>query len=54
LRGRGREGRDPAFDVAADGQRFLAIKSDAASTLQRLMVVQNWTEELRRLAPPAK
>lgn len=44
------EGRDPAFDVTADGRRFLTIKSDPASTLQQLTVVQNWQEELKQRA----
>ena len=43
-------GGDPAFDVSADGQRFLMIKADPASTLQSLTVVQNWQEDLKRLA----
>jgi serine/threonine-protein kinase len=43
------------YDVSADGQRFLLIKpdkrpqSDPASA--GLIVVQNWVEELERLAP---
>jgi Tol biopolymer transport system component len=40
------------FDVAADGQRLLMIKEDdrsAAST--RIDLVQNWGQELNRLAP---
>jgi len=44
-------GRDVAFDVSADGQRFLMIKADPASTLQSLTIVQNWQEDLKRLAP---
>jgi serine/threonine-protein kinase len=44
-------GRDNAFDVSADGQRFLMIKADPASTLQSLTLVQNWQEELKRLSP---
>jgi hypothetical protein len=43
------EGRDPAFDVTADGQRFLMIKTDPASTLRQLTLVQNWDQELKRL-----
>jgi hypothetical protein len=46
------EGRDPAFDVTDDGRRFLMIKADPASMLQHLTVVQNWAEELQRLALP--
>jgi len=43
------------YDVSLDGQRFLAIKEsgteDASSA--RIIVVQNWFEELNRLAPPS-
>jgi serine/threonine-protein kinase len=45
-------GRDPAFDVAADGSRFVMIKSDEASTLRQLTLVQNGFAELIR--PPSK
>jgi hypothetical protein len=34
--------------VAPDGQRFVMIKSDEASTLRQLTVVQNWFDELAR------
>jgi serine/threonine-protein kinase len=42
-----------AWDVAANG-RFLLLKRDtsvAASTTRELVLVQNWLEELKRLAP---
>jgi len=42
------------FDIAPDGRRFLMIKQtggDEAVAPQNLVVVQNWTEELRRLVP---
>jgi hypothetical protein len=40
------------FAVSLDGQRFLMIKSVAASReAPRLIVVQNWLEELKRLVP---
>jgi serine/threonine-protein kinase len=42
------------YDISADGQRFLMIKSDAsdpATPAPNLIVVQNWTEELKRLVP---
>ena len=43
------------FDVSADGRRFLMIRSDAGSgeTAEptSLVIVQNWQEELKRLAP---
>ena len=42
------------YDLAPDG-RFLMIRSGraeaAAGTASNLMVVQNWTEELKRLVP---
>ena len=40
-------GRDGSFDVAPDGRRFMMIKSDDASTLRQLTVVQNLFEELK-------
>jgi Tol biopolymer transport system component len=46
----------PNYDVSADGQRFLMIKSveqeQAAPT--QINVVLNWTEELKRLVPTGK
>ena len=42
------------FDVAGDGKRFLMIKpgsSDAAPQSQKLIFVQNWDQELKRLVP---
>jgi protein kinase-like protein/WD40 repeat protein len=43
------------FDVTADGQRFLFIKNNAdrsaLSATPNLVVIQNWTEELKRLVP---
>ncbi len=43
------------FDVSADGQRFLMIKEhgvgDQDVTSTRMIVVQHWTEELKRLVP---
>ncbi len=41
-----------SYDVSANGQRFLMIKEDAATSSVPIMVVQNWFEELRRLMPP--
>ena len=46
------EGR--TYDVAPDGRRFLMLKesrSDPAVAPPGLIVVQNWTEELKRLVP---
>jgi serine/threonine-protein kinase len=42
-----------AFDVSGDGQRFLVIKEAAGSALvaRNLVLVQNFTEELKRLVP---
>jgi eukaryotic-like serine/threonine-protein kinase len=37
------------YDVSPDGQRFVMIKRD--SSFDRLRVVLNWGEELKRLAP---
>jgi eukaryotic-like serine/threonine-protein kinase len=47
----------PFYDVSADGQRFLMIKRDeptGSSSLTQIVVVQNWTEELKRLVPTGK
>ena len=48
-------GAPRTYDVSPDGQRFLMMKnSDApnqASTAPRIIVVQNWVEELKRLVP---
>ena len=38
------------YDISPDGQRFLMIKAIEGSTGQ-INVVQNWTEELKRLVP---
>jgi hypothetical protein len=58
-----RQGR--TYDIAPDGQRFLMIKdgkgdmvspldSGAAAAARNLIVVLNWTEELKRLVPQGK
>lgn len=40
------------YDVASDGQRFVIIKEGEASHwATELIVVENWFEELKRLAP---
>jgi serine/threonine-protein kinase len=42
------------YDVSLDGQRFLMIKvagPDGTSAPTSIVVVQNWTEELKRLVP---
>ena len=45
---------DQAFycmDVTPDGQRFVMIEEDRGRMGTELMVVENWFEELKRLAP---
>ena len=49
----------PSYDVSPDGERFLMIKNldgDATSFSKEtsLAVVENWFEELNRLAPSAE
>jgi len=47
-------GAAATFDVSPDGRRFLMIKQrdpQAETTPTSLIVVQNWTEELKRLVP---
>jgi hypothetical protein len=39
------------YDVSADGKRFLLVKRPANQAAPRIIVVQHWFEELRRLAP---
>jgi serine/threonine-protein kinase len=40
------------WDISLDGQRFLMVKRGSASNAaSQLVVVQNWTEELKRLVP---
>ena len=40
------------YDVSPDGERFLMIKpAESASATSQIIVVQNWFEELKRLAP---
>ena len=41
-------GRDLSFDISPDGRRFVMVKSDDASTLRQLTVVQHWFESLAR------
>jgi serine/threonine-protein kinase len=44
--------REANYDVTPDGQRFLVIVSPEISTARtQLMLVTNWFEELKRLAP---
>jgi len=42
------------FEVSPDGRRFLLIKDaniGAGQPANQIAVVQNWTEELKRLSP---
>jgi hypothetical protein len=39
------------FDMTADGERFLMITSDSTDNETRLILVQNWFEELSRIVP---
>jgi serine/threonine-protein kinase len=45
----------PQYDVTADGQRFLMLRPsrgpDSSGERDRIVVVQNWLEELKRLVP---
>ncbi len=41
----------PNYDVSLDGTRFIMIETDATER-NEIHVVLNWSEELKRLAPP--
>ncbi len=45
--------RGVGYDISPDGQRFLMIKEapQTASAPAELILVQNWSEELKRLVP---
>ncbi len=46
-----------AYGVSPDGQRFLMIKDDGGGSEDegpQIVIVENWFEELERLAPAAK
>jgi eukaryotic-like serine/threonine-protein kinase len=44
-----------AYDVSADGQRFLMVKETESSTaVTQINVVQNWFEELKERVPAGK
>ena len=49
------QNRGRTYDVSGDGQRFVRIKegpvADRASDPTRFVIVQHWTEELKRLVP---
>jgi serine/threonine-protein kinase len=45
------------YDVSPDGRRFLMIKGSGPATADasgRIVLVQGWLDELRRLAPPGR
>ncbi len=43
------------FDIHPDGKSFIMIQpSDAAGQEQKIYVIQNFSEELKRLAPANK
>jgi hypothetical protein len=50
-------GGDCTYDASPDAQRFLVISAPtqpaATAAPRRLVIVQNWTEELKRI-PPAR
>ncbi|MDA2937491.1 hypothetical protein MYX75_04420, partial [Acidobacteria bacterium AH-259-A15] len=41
----------PNYDVSAHGQRFVMIKASEEAVPTQINVIQNWFEELKRLAP---
>jgi len=46
----------PNYDAFPDGQRFAMIRSQRAeaddqAAMTRIILVQNWSEELKRLVP---
>jgi hypothetical protein len=49
------EGPGRQYDVSADGKRFLMVKdtgvADKRPQSARIILVQNWFEELKRLVP---
>jgi hypothetical protein len=46
---RGVPGRQ--YDVAPDGQHFLLVKVGSAADPSRIVVVENWTDELKHRVP---
>ena len=50
----GDRGLDRGWDVTADGERFLNVPDRVAEgtmTTVEMILIQNWTEELKRLVP---
>jgi len=39
------------YDVSRDGQRFLVVDEGGEAQASRIVVVENWLEELKRLVP---
>jgi hypothetical protein len=39
----------PTYDVSTDGKRFLMVKQPANQVAPQIVLVLNWTEELKRL-----
>jgi hypothetical protein len=49
------DGLGHTWAVSRDGQRCLLLRGDSvAARVRELIVVQNWFEEVRRLAPVGK
>jgi hypothetical protein len=48
------DGPSRSYDVAPDGQRFLMVQEVQwpQAQVSQMVLVQNWVEELKRLAPP--
>jgi hypothetical protein len=42
-------GGDLSFDVAADGQRFVMIRTEDPSLSRQVVIVHNWFDEVKRL-----
>jgi Tol biopolymer transport system component len=47
-------GNARSYAVAPDGEHFLMIRHEPAAIPDRINIVQNWFEELKRLAPTGK
>ena len=43
-------GGNPSYDVAADGSRFLVLRSAAESSVDELRLVLNWVEGLQAVS----
>ena len=44
--------RERRFDIHPDGDRFIMMQGAEESQAQKLFVIQNFSEDLKRLAPP--